>query len=103
MRIRSWFVPGASGFDDFRRAWDRPANEAERSRKRCLQSLSTPIEILTTTPAEDGLKVRWSATARKSFALVENGVTNNWQAGDRYELETDLRQVGKEWRVVQLR
>ncbi len=94
------FVPGSAELTGFQRLLQNPQNDEERSMKQCLESLGQPVEIAETTPWEDGLKVKWKATVRKPFSLIENGTLKNWQQGDKFELEVRLKKVGEEWRIA---
>jgi len=99
-RLAQCFVPGSAEVAGFKRLLENPQNDEERSMKQCLESLGQPVEIVETTPWVDGLKVRWKATVRKPFSLVEEGTLKNWQEGDKFDLEVRLKKVGEDWRIA---
>ncbi len=99
-RLEQCFVPGSAELAGFQRLLQNPQNDEERSMKQCMESLGQPVEITETTPWEDGLKVKWKATVRKPFSLVEDGMFKNWQEGDKFELEVRLKKVGDNWRIA---
>ena len=96
---RSFFA-GTAESEAFRRLWDNPANDAERELQQALKSLSPAIEVVQSTATEEGLKIKWKATVRQPFTTTVNGAAKTWQRGDRYELETRLKQMGGEWKIV---
>ena len=91
---------GAAEAEAFRRVWLDPANDAERELQRVFKSVGPGTEIAQTTPTAEGLTVKWIARVRQPFTTTENGIARNWQRGDRYELETLLKLVGGEWKIV---
>lgn len=99
-RLEQCFVPDSPEAAAFRRLLENPQTAAERRMKQCLESLGQPIEIVETTPWEDGLKVKWKATVRNPFVLDENGTIKNWQEGDKFDLEVRLKQVGEDWKIA---
>jgi hypothetical protein len=99
-RLQQCFVPGSAEFTGLKRLLENPQNDEERSMKQCLESLGQPVEVVETTPWEDGLHVKWKATVRKPFSLVEDGMQRTWQEGDKFELEVRLKKVGEDWRIA---
>ena len=93
-------MPGSAEFAGFQRLLQNPQNDGERSIKRCLESLGQPVELVETTPVAKDLQVKWKATVRKPFSLVESGNRKLWEKGDRFELEVRLQKVGDEWRIA---
>jgi RNA polymerase sigma-70 factor (ECF subfamily) len=91
---------GAAEAQVFRRIWEDPTSDAERELQLVLKSVGPGIEVGQITTTEEGFKVKWIARVRQPFTTTENGITKTWQRGDRYELETRLKQVGGEWKIV---
>jgi RNA polymerase sigma factor (sigma-70 family) len=91
---------GTSEAEAFRRISDNPTNDIERELQQAFSSVGTLIEIVQTTDADDGLKVKWKATVWRPFTTTNNGVMKAWQSGDRYELETRLKQINGEWKII---
>ena len=91
---------GTTEAESFQRWWASPANEKERNLQIALQSLVPPIEVLETTPLDDGIRVRWNARVRQAFTQVAAGTARTWQMGERFELEIRLKQVGGEWKII---
>jgi hypothetical protein len=98
-RAEECFV-SATDAEAFHRLWENPANDTERELQQALKSLGTVIEVVQTTATGDGLKVKWKAAVPQPFTTTDNGVTKNWERGDRFELTTLLKQVGNEWKIV---
>jgi RNA polymerase sigma-70 factor (ECF subfamily) len=90
----------AAEAEAFRRVWENPMDDTQRQLQRVFKSVGPRIEVGQTTTTEEGLKVKWIARVRQPFTTTENGTTMTWQRGDRYELETRLKQVGGEWKIV---
>lgn len=99
-RMERCFVPDSAEYLGFRRLIENPQTDEERRMKQCLESLGQPVEIVETTPRADGLQVRWKATVRRPFSLIEEGRVKHWQEGDRFELEVHLKKVGEDWRIA---
>ena len=99
-RIQRSLDPDSSEPERFRQLWDNPQSDEERRRKRCLESLGTPVMVDEITPSEDGLKVKWRATATKPLILTKDGVSKTWHPGDKFELESLLKEVNGEWKIV---
>jgi hypothetical protein len=98
-RLEQCFA-GTSEAEAFRRILDNPTNDIERELQQAFSSVGTLIEIVQTTDTEEGLKVKWKATVRRPFTTTNNGVMKTWQPGDRYELETRLKLINGEWKIV---
>jgi len=99
-RLTECFMPRSDEFARFQRLLQNPQNDEERSIKQCLESLGQPVELVETTSLGNNLQVKWKATVRKPFSLVENGNRKLWEKGDRFELEVRLQKVGDEWRIA---
>lgn len=98
--LQKCFVPGTTAYEGLRRILEFPQSAEEQEIKQCLESLSTPVEVLETTATDDGLKVRWQATVRKPFTTFEDGIPQSWQIGHHFELEARLKQVEGEWKII---
>ncbi len=98
-RLEQCFA-GTSEAEAFRRVSDNPTNDIERELQQAFSSVGTLIEIVQTTDTEEGLKVKWKATVRRPFTTTSNGVMKTWQPGDRYVLETRLKQINGEWKII---
>ncbi|MCU0784836.1 MAG: sigma-70 family RNA polymerase sigma factor [Verrucomicrobia bacterium] len=99
-RLGDCFVPGSEEFAGFQRMIQSPETDEERALQQCLLSLSAPVEVIETTPTDDGLRVKWRARVTKEFSQKVDGVNKQWQRGDPFELEVRLKQVGAEWRIA---
>jgi len=62
--------------------------------------LMTPVEVLETNSVNGELQVRWTARVRQAFTLGEAGTARTWQTGERFEMETRLKQIAGEWKIV---
>ena len=91
---------GAAEAEAFRRVWENPMDDTQRQLQRVFKSVGPRIEVGEIATTAEGLKVKWIARVRQPFNTTENGITKTWQRGDRYELETRLKQVGGEWKIV---
>jgi RNA polymerase sigma factor (sigma-70 family) len=91
---------GTTEAELFQRWWANPADEKERNLQQALRSLIPPVEVLGTNSLDDGLKIRWTAQVRQPFTQTEAGPARTWQTGERFELETRLKQVDAEWKIV---
>jgi RNA polymerase sigma factor (sigma-70 family) len=98
-RLEQCFA-GTSESEAFHRISDNPTNDSERELQQAFSSVGTLIEIVQTTDADDGLKVKWKATVWRPFTTTNSGVMKAWQSGDRYEMETRLKLVDGEWKIV---
>lgn len=98
-RLEECFA-GAAEAEVFRRFWENPTDDAERELQQVFKSVGPRIEVAQTTTTGDGLKVIWKATVRQPFTTTVNGAAKTWQRGDRYELETRLKQIDGEWKIV---
>lgn len=99
-RLGDCFVPGSEEFAGFQRIIQSPQTDEERSLQQCLLSLAAPVEIIETTPTDDGMRVKWRARVANEFSQMVDGVNKQWQRGDRFELEVRLKQVGAEWKIA---
>lgn len=99
-RLRDCFETGSREFKGFERIIQAPQTGEERALQQCFLSLSAPVEVIETRPADDGMRVKWRARVRKEFSLVKDGVEKQWQHGDYFELEIRLKQVGSEWKIA---
>jgi hypothetical protein len=84
----------------FRRLLENPETDSERELQKVLGSVGSPVEVVSTTAIEDGLKVKWKVSVRRPFTTMDNGVTKSWERGDRYEMELRVRQINGEWKLV---
>jgi RNA polymerase sigma factor (sigma-70 family) len=91
---------GAAEAEAFRQVWENPMDDAQRQLQRVFKSVGPRIEVGEVATTAEGLKVKWIARVRQPFTTTENGIARTWQRGDRYELETRLKQVGGEWKIV---
>jgi hypothetical protein len=99
-QLQSCVIAETAEAKGLRRLLEQPQSDEERSFKECLESLGWPVEVVETTPTEEGLKLRWRATVSKPFSLAEEGTLRSWQPGERFELEVRLKRVGEQWRIV---
>ena len=98
--LQRCFAQGTTAYEGLRRILDAPASAEEREVKQCLESLVTPVRVLEVAVEGDGARIKWQATVRKPFTTVEDGTPRSWQAGDRFELEAQLKPVNGEWMIT---
>jgi RNA polymerase sigma-70 factor (ECF subfamily) len=91
---------GPTEAESFLSWWASPENEKERNLQQALPSLMAPVEVLQTNSVNGELQVRWTASVRQAFTLGEAGTTRTWQTGERFEMETRLKQIAGEWKIV---
>jgi hypothetical protein len=91
---------GTTESESFQRWWVGPENEKERNLRQALPSLMAPVEVLETNSVNGELQVRWTARVRQAFTVGEAGTARTWQTGERFEMETRLKQIAGEWKIV---
>jgi RNA polymerase sigma factor (sigma-70 family) len=91
---------GPTEAESFLSWWASPENEKERTLQQALPSLMAPVEVLETNSVNDELQVRWTARVRQAFTLGEAGTARTWQTGERFEIQTRLKQIAGEWKIV---
>ena len=91
---------GPTEAESFLSWWASPENEKERNLQQALPSLMAPVEVLQTNSVNGELQVRWTASVRQAFTLGQAGTARTWQTGERFEMETRLKQIAGEWKIV---
>ena len=91
---------GPTEAESFLSWWASPENEKERNLQQALPSLMAPVEVLETNSVNGELQVRWTAIVRQAFTVGEAGTARTWQTGERFEMETRLKQIAGEWKIV---
>jgi RNA polymerase sigma factor (sigma-70 family) len=100
-RMAECFTEGAEDLGDLREIMESGHPRFEEM-KRCLQSIGPPIEVTGIVPEEDGngLAVTWEFTVNKAFTIREGGTEMVWEAGDTFEMDAQLVNVGGKWLIA---
>ncbi|RKY06253.1 MAG: hypothetical protein DRP66_09180, partial [Planctomycetota bacterium] len=95
-QISKCFVEGAPDLEDLRRIMEDPQSEGDLQMKLILESIGSPVEVVSSAEEANGLGVTWLSTVKREFSVG----STTYQPGDKFELDATLVQIENKWKIA---
>jgi hypothetical protein len=95
-QISKCFVEGAPDVENLRRVLEDPQDAEDLETKVMLESIGSPVEVVSIAEGANGLSVTWLSTVKREFFID----SMTYQPGDKFELDATLVQIESEWKIA---
>ncbi|MCK4998953.1 MAG: sigma-70 family RNA polymerase sigma factor [Anaerohalosphaera sp.] len=79
-----------------------PQNTAEKQLQNAFNSIGKPVETLELIEKGNGLAMKIMYTVYDPFTIDNNDKKRTWRAGDQFEINAELVNFDKEWKIANL-
>ena len=79
-----------------------PQSSEERQLQKILSSVGSPVELLDLLELENRLSMKLLYTVYNPFTITENDELLTWKEGDQFEINAELVNVDKEWKILNI-